>query len=190
MLGARYARQFPTDTGTEVALAGRSNAGKSSALNALTHQRALARVSKTPGRTREINFFALDDLQEHRLADLPGYGYAQVPESLRRQWQALTKKYLEHRQSLRGIVIVMDVRHPLTEHDERMIEICGRRPLPVHILLTKADKLSRGAGKDALLKVERELNTRQGLQFSAQLFSAPERLGVSEARAILNGWLS
>lgn len=187
MLGARFARQFPPDEGAEVALAGRSNAGKSSALNALTHQRA-ARVSKTPGRTQEINFFALDD--ERRLADLPGYGYAQVPENLRRQWQALMQRYMQTRQSLRGMVIVMDVRHPLTEHDLRMIEVCSRRRLPVHILLTKADKLSRGAAKDTLLKVERELRANEGLTFSAQLFSAPQRLGVDEARAVLDAWLA
>lgn len=168
--------QFPPDQGVEVAFAGRSNAGKSSALNAITGRNALARTSKTPGRTQLINFFALNEHQ--RLADLPGYGYAKVPEKMRLHWRQLMERYVETRASLGGIVLVMDSRHPLTEFDRQMLEWTGAQDLPTHLLLTKADKLSRGESAATLKKVRAAV----GDGISAQLFSAVAKTGVDEAR--------
>lgn len=170
-------RQFPPDEGTEVAFAGRSNAGKSSALNAITGRRDLARTSKTPGRTQLINFFGLEG-GRRRLADLPGYGYAKVPEQMRRHWQELLTRYVEARSSLVGLVIVMDVRRPMTDFDCRMIEWSQAHSLSTHLLITKADKLSRGAG----LGVLKEVRAQVGETASAQLFSAVNKTGVDEAR--------
>lgn len=170
-------RQFPPDQGTEVAFAGRSNAGKSSALNAITGRRDLARASKTPGRTQLINFFGLED-GRRRLADLPGYGYAKVPEQMRRHWQELLTRYVEARKSLTGLVIVMDARRPMTDFDCRMIEWAQAHCLATYLLLTKADKLSRGAALDAL----RKTRASAGEEIAAQLFSAVARTGVDEAR--------
>jgi len=135
--------RLPPDSGREVAFAGRSNAGKSSALNVLTGQRQLARASKTPGRTQLLNFFEVEP--ERLLVDLPGYGYARVPDAVRRHWQALLERYLRERAALRGLLLLMDIRHPLTELDRGMLDCCAARALPVHVLLTKADKLGRGA---------------------------------------------
>jgi GTP-binding protein len=168
--------QFPPDQGVEVAFAGRSNAGKSSALNAITGRKVLARTSKTPGRTQLINFFALNERQ--RLADLPGYGYAKVPEKMRLHWRQLLERYIETRASLGGVVIVMDSRHPLTEFDVQMLEWAGAQDLPIHLLLTKADKLSRGESSATLKKVRAAV----GDAATAQLFSAPAKTGVDEAR--------
>jgi GTP-binding protein len=168
--------QFPPDQGVEVAFAGRSNAGKSSALNAITGRKVLARTSKTPGRTQLINFFALNERQ--RLADLPGYGYAKVPEKMRLHWRQLLERYIETRASLGGVVIVMDSRHPLTEFDIQMLEWAGAQDLPIHLLLTKADKLSRGESAATLKKVRAAV----GDAATAQLFSAPAKTGVDEAR--------
>jgi GTP-binding protein len=168
--------QFPPDQGAEVAFAGRSNAGKSSALNAITGRKDLARTSKTPGRTQLINFFALNERQ--RLADLPGYGYAKVPEKMRAHWRQLMERYVETRQSLAGVVIVMDSRHPLTDFDWQMLEWTGAQNLPVHLLLTKADKLGRGESVATLKKVR----TAVGDAATAQLFSAINKTGVDEAR--------
>ncbi|MFC4310019.1 ribosome biogenesis GTP-binding protein YihA/YsxC [Steroidobacter flavus] len=168
--------QFPADVGAEVAFAGRSNAGKSSALNAITGRKDLARTSKTPGRTQLINFFALNDRQ--RLADLPGYGYAKVPEKMRDHWRQLMERYVETRESLGGVVIVMDSRHPLTDFDLQMLEWTGAQSLPVHLLLTKADKLGRGESMATLKKVR----TSVGDGVTAQLFSAVNKTGVDEAR--------
>jgi GTP-binding protein len=170
-------RQFPPDEGAEVAFAGRSNAGKSSALNAITGRRDLARTSKTPGRTQLINFFELDD-RRRRLADLPGYGYAKVPERIKAHWQELLSRYVEARASLAGLVIVMDARHPLTDFDRQMLEWTDGQSLPVHVLLTKADKLSRGESSNVLRQVRTALETRA----SAQLFSAVAKTGVEDAR--------
>ncbi|MCC9000919.1 MAG: ribosome biogenesis GTP-binding protein YihA/YsxC [Candidatus Contendobacter sp.] len=178
--------QLPPDAGREVAVAGRSNAGKSSALNALTGQRQLARVSKTPGRTQLINFFLVEP--ERYLVDLPGYGYAQVPDALRQHWQKLLERYLRERIALRGLLLLMDIRHPLTALDRQMLDGCSYRQLPAHILLTKADKLSRGAALTALQQVQRTLKTDYP-QAGAQLFSATARLGVDEAHARLDEWL-
>lgn len=168
--------QFPADQGAEVAFAGRSNAGKSSALNAITGRKDLARTSKTPGRTQLINFFALNEQQ--RLADLPGYGYAKVPEKMRDHWRQLMGRYVETRASLAGVIIVMDSRHPLTDFDWQMLEWTGAQNLPVHLLLTKADKLGRGESMATLKKVRSEV----GDGVTAQLFSAVAKTGVDEAR--------
>jgi GTP-binding protein len=168
--------QCPPDVGAEIAFAGRSNAGKSSALNAVTGRKDLARTSKTPGRTQLINFFALAD--GNRLVDLPGYGYAKVPEEMKQRWRRLMTRYVETRVSLRGLVIVMDARHPLTDFDWQMLEWRRAQGLAAHILLTKADKLSRGAAGATLKQVRAEI----GDEASAQLFSAVEKTGVDDAR--------
>jgi GTP-binding protein len=178
----------PSDHGFEVAFAGRSNAGKSSAINVITQQKALARVSKTPGRTQLLNFFRLDD--ERRLVDLPGYGYAKVPEGMQTAWGAMIEGYLSRRRSLRGVFLVMDIRHPLTDFDRRMIEWCSHWDLPLHIALTKADKLSRGAALDTLHKVGGKLGSDYGGAIGLQLFSALKRIGIDEAHAVLDGWLA
>jgi GTP-binding protein len=188
MLGAVRAKQFPTDEGWEVAVAGRSNAGKSSALNLITGRRGLARVSKTPGRTREINFFELGP--RRRLVDLPGYGYARVPAPIKQAWQRLMEAYFRGRRSLRGVVVVMDCRHPLTDYDQQMLHWCAHSGLPVHVLLTKADKLSRGAAMAVLHQVRGRLGRLYKQDVSAQLFSALSGDGVEAAREILSGWLS
>ena len=184
-LSAPELKSTPADTGMEVAFAGRSNAGKSSALNTLTRQKSLARTSKTPGRTQLLNFFNLNDQQ--RFVDLPGYGYAKVPEKVKRQWHALMETYLHERQSLYGIILVMDIRHPLTEFDWQMIEWCGYSKKPLHILLTKADKLNHGAAKNTLFKVQRELQ-EQDLSVSLQLFSALKRTGIDDIHQLLDTW--
>ncbi|MDW5376113.1 ribosome biogenesis GTP-binding protein YihA/YsxC [Halomonas sp. HP20-15] len=178
----------PPDDGREVAFAGRSNAGKSSAINALVQQKALARTSKTPGRTQLINFFGIANDTRQRLVDLPGYGFAKVPESVKREWQRHLSQYLQERRSLQGLVLMMDVRHPLTEFDEMMLGWADEQDMPVHILLTKADKLKPGAAKNTLLKVRRQLADWEDL-VSIQLFSALKRQGVDELAARLDAWL-
>ena len=185
LLSAPDARRAPPDRGAEVAFAGRSNAGKSSALNAITGRKALARTSKTPGRTQHLVFFTLDD--DHRLVDLPGYGYARVPEAVKRQWGQAMERYLSQRQSLKGLILLMDIRHPLTDFDRQMLAYCAHRALPIHVLLTKADKLKRGAASSTLLAVRRELKSHQNV--SLQLFSATKRTGLDEARAQIADWL-
>ena len=184
-LSAPDLKSTPADTGREVAFAGRSNAGKSSALNTLSRQKSLARTSKTPGRTQLLNFFNLNEQQ--RFVDLPGYGYAKVPERVKRQWHILMETYLSERQSLYGIILVMDIRHPLTEFDWQMIEWCTYSKKPLHILLTKADKLNYGAAKNTLLKVQRELGELD-FPVSVQLFSALKRTGVEEIHQLLDNW--
>ncbi|MEE9492048.1 MAG: ribosome biogenesis GTP-binding protein YihA/YsxC [Gammaproteobacteria bacterium] len=180
-------RLAPEDRGAEVAFAGRSNAGKSSALNTITNQKSLARTSKTPGRTQQLNFFAMDD--DHRLVDLPGYGFAKVPQKMKLQWQANMSEYLQKRQSLRGLLMMMDCRRPLTEYDIKMLQWCHAANLRTHILLTKADKLSRGPAKSALLDTEKKL---AGFHPDAtiQLFSSLKKTGVEEARQVINDWLT
>ena len=178
--------RLPPDVGAEVAFAGRSNAGKSSALNVLTGRRQLARVSKTPGRTQLINFFAVEP--DRCLVDLPGYGYAQVPEAILRHWQHLLAQYLRERAALRGLMLLMDIRHPLMPLDRQLLDGCAVRGLPVQILLTKADKLSRGAALTVLQQVEKTLRTDFS-QTSALLFSAVTRLGVAEVHNRLDEWL-
>ena len=183
---ARKSRDMPSDNGIEVAFAGRSNAGKSSAINCLTDQKSLARTSKTPGRTQLVNFFEVDP--GRRLVDLPGYGYAKVSIEIKRRWQQEMADYLESRRSLVGLVLVMDVRHPLTEYDRQMLDWCAHRGLPVHVLLTKADKIKRGPAAATRLQVLKALadNHPEG---SAQLFSALKRSGREEAHVQLDRWL-
>ena len=183
---ASLVSQCPPDIGLEVAFAGRSNAGKSSALNTLTHAR-LARTSKTPGRTQLINFFKLDD--ERRLVDLPGYGYAKVPLELKAHWQQHLDAYLTGRQSLVGLVLVMDLRHPLSDFDCMMLEWARKSDIPAHVLLSKADKMAFGAAKNALLKVQTRMRKELGSNASVQLFSSPKRMGVDEAHGRLAQWL-
>lgn len=174
---------FPEPTGPEIAFAGRSNAGKSSAINRITGVNGLARTSKTPGRTQLINFF---DVQEgRRLVDLPGYGFAKVPEKVQKHWRALMESYLGGRDALAGIVLIMDVRHPLKPFDEQMLDWAEFSGIPVHALLTKADKLTRNHANQALAKVRK---AAPGL--SMQLFSATNGQGVEQARAQLDAWFS
>jgi len=184
---AAKVRQLPEDAGYEVAFAGRSNAGKSSALNCLTQQRQLARTSKTPGRTQLINLFALDE--QRRLVDLPGYGYAKVAMSVREEWQRHLAHYLEVRQSLRGLVLLMDCRHPLKDLDQMMVEWALARSMPVHLLLTKADKLGRGEQKNVIQKVRNfyKVPIQSGL-LSVQCFSSTKKDGLETLIERLNDW--
>lgn len=179
--------QFPAAARVEIAFAGRSNAGKSSALNTLTNQKTLARVSRTPGRTQLINYFALPDAGCF-LVDLPGYGYAEVPEQVRAHWQALLGRYLLQREVLRGVVLLMDIRHPMKELDIRMLECCAERQLPAHVLLTKADKLSRSVAEKQLCALRSELLNWHA-PFSVQIFSSLKRLGLPELVAQLDAWI-
>ena len=178
-----HLRDLPPDQGREVAIAGRSNAGKSSAINAMAEQGSLARTSKTPGRTQQLVFFRMGE--ERHLVDLPGYGYAKVPEDLRQHWQLLIEQYFQTRQALCGLVVVMDIRHPLREFDAGMLAYARARALPAHVLLAKADKLPRGQQASALASVRKQLDG----QATVQLFSAHARQGVDEARAVISGWL-
>ena len=176
------------DTGFEVAFAGRSNAGKSSAINALTNQKQLARASKKPGRTQMINFFSLGNPNQ-RLVDLPGYGYAAVPESMKIVWQKELENYLIHRESLQGLVLLMDIRHPLQHFDVMMLEWAYSRKLFVHVLLTKSDKLNRGPASKALQEVKAQLK-KMKLQFSIQLFSSLNKQGLEELASVMAGRLN
>jgi GTP-binding protein len=176
----------PPDIGFEVAFAGRSNAGKSSAINCLTRQKQLARASKTPGRTQLINFFQLD--ADRRLVDLPGYGYAKVPEAMKLAWQRHLGHYLRERYCLRGLIMLMDIRHPLMPYDRNMLSWAQERTLPIHILLTKADKLARGPAMSTLQNVRRDLK-KLGIDASIQLFSAVNRTGIEDAAMQLANWL-
>ncbi|MBS7458033.1 ribosome biogenesis GTP-binding protein YihA/YsxC [Coralloluteibacterium stylophorae] len=187
VLAAHLPRQLPADGGREVAFAGRSNAGKSSALNAMTGQNKLARTSKTPGRTQQLVYFGVQP--DRWLVDLPGYGYAKVPPDLREHWKTFINGYFRERQALAGLVVVMDIRHPLREFDQQMLAYAAARGLPAHCLLTKADKLSRGAQGTTLLQVRREVHAEYGEATSVQLFSAPSRIGVDELRGVVAGWL-
>jgi GTP-binding protein len=178
-------RECPPDIGAEVAFAGRSNAGKSSAINALTGNGKLARTSKTPGRTQLLNFFEISAAQ--RLVDLPGYGFAKVPIAMKVQWQKHLEHYLQARRSLRGLVLLMDIRHPLQDFDRQLLSWAGKSTMPVHILLTKADKLNFGAAKTALLGVCKELRGQEST--SIQLFSATTQAGLEELQTRLGEWL-
>lgn len=188
LISALHLKDAPPDEGFEVAFAGRSNAGKSSAINAITGQKSLARTSKTPGRTQLLNFFTLDE--QRRLVDLPGYGYAKVPDAVQKNWGKAMEGYLKERQCLRGVFLLMDIRHPLTPFDWQMVEWCRHCKLPLHIALTKADKLSRGAAKGTLLKVQAELKREAvDVGISLQLFSALSKQGVEEAHMALDRWM-
>ncbi len=178
---------LPIESIAEVAFAGRSNAGKSSALNALVERRGLAIVSKTPGRTRHINYFGMGDACF--IVDLPGYGYAQVPGPMRDHWRELLSTYLQRRQVLRGLVLVMDARHPLTALDARMLDWFSARDQPVHLLMTKSDKLTKQQSTVKLREVEGRLRTDYP-RCSVQLFSSSTGAGVEEARSIVYRWLA
>ena len=187
LTSAATVNQCPADFGNEVAFAGRSNAGKSSAINRLTGNSKLARTSKTPGRTRLLNFFSLSEQQ--RLVDLPGYGYAKVPEAMKREWEQQLEAYLMHRRSLRGLVLLMDVRHPLQAFDRTFIEWGAASAMPMQIVLTKADKLKKGPAKNQLLGVRKELQGYGDL-VSVQLFSALKGDGKEELQGRLEQWLN
>jgi GTP-binding protein len=183
-------KECPEDSGCEVAFAGRSNAGKSSAINTLTRNKSLARTSKTPGRTQMINFFTLSDGK--RLVDLPGYGYAKVPLAMKAQWNRHLAEYLQQRKSLGGLILLMDIRHPLQDYDQQMLNWAAEAGLPVHILLTKSDKLKRGPAQSTLLKVDnflREMDPGVTL-LTVQTFSSLKKQGLPELEAQLNHWLS
>ena len=182
---AALIKQLPHDNGYEVAFAGRSNAGKSTALNTLTIQKRLARTSKTPGRTQLINLFSLDD--SRRLVDLPGYGYAEVPIKIKEEWQRTLARYLDVRTCLRGVVLLMDCRHPLQELDRNLINQLLTRHIPIHILLTKSDKLSRGNAKNGLIKVKNEFKDAAD-RVSVQNFSSLNKEGLEELIAKLDSW--
>ncbi len=186
MTSAAKLSQCPPDEGYEVAFAGRSNAGKSSAINALCDQKALARTSKTPGRTQLLNFFSVDD--QRRLVDLPGYGYARVAESIKRDWQGNLSSYLEQRKCLQGLIMMMDVRHPLKDYDRQMLDWASHIDLPVHVLLTKADKLKKGPAANSYQQVKAALALLDPA-FSVQLFSSLKRTGLGVAHARLDAWL-
>ena len=185
-MGAHSLKQLPPDSGREVAFAGRSNAGKSSAINAITGRRNLARTSKAPGRTQQINFFDIDP--DRRLVDLPGYGFARVSQAQQRHWQQTLPRYLQRR-SLQGLLMIMDSRRPLTELDRQMLDWSQQMAIPVHILLTKADKLNRAQAGQALKQVEAAL-LESPVPVTVQLFSARKPLGVDEARRRLLQWLA
>lgn len=187
LLSAHNARQLPEDGGYEVAFAGRSNAGKSSALNALTRQNSLARVSKTPGRTQQLVYFQVQP--QRYLVDLPGYGYAKVPQELQAHWQAFIDKYFRTREALKGLVVVMDIRHPLKDYDKQMLGYAVERGLPAHALLTKGDKLGRGQQMQSLQKVRKELSALWADSVTVQVFSSESRQGVDELRGIVGEWL-
>ena len=181
--GAHTPAQFVPDTGIEVVFAGRSNSGKSSAINAITQRRSLARTSKTPGQTQLVNFFELEP--QRRLVDLPGYGFAKVPRALKEHWTSLLEAYFETRESLAALFIVMDARRPLGTQDWQMLEYARARGRAVHLLLTKADKLRPSEAASTLARVRREAGTKA----TAQLFSAVDHTGVDEARRLLRRWL-
>ena len=185
LLSAHKPSQFPPDSGREVAFAGRSNSGKSSVINVITGKRALARVSKTPGRTQQINFFTVTD--DIRLVDLPGYGYAGVPGAMRQHWAKLINTYFDRRRSLKGLILVTDIRRQLTAYDEQMLAWSMDKRLPVHILLNKMDKLSSGAARQALAAVAKTLDPQST---SLQLFSALKKTGINEVCRQLDEWLA
>lgn len=187
LTSAAQFKQCPPDEGWEVAFAGRSNAGKSSAINSLTGNKKLARTSRTPGRTQLINFFSLTETQ--RLVDLPGYGYAKVPQKIKDAWNRQLEAYLRERQSLRGLILLMDSRRPLQTYDQQMIGWATQASMPVHVLLTKADKLSKGAGKQSLMQVESKL-AHLGELVSCQLFSSLKHQGHAELIKVLDRWLT
>jgi len=182
VLSAHQLHQLPPDAGIEIAIAGRSNAGKSSAINTFTDQKSLARTSKTPGRTQQIVIFELDATR--RIADLPGYGYAKVPVKLKQHWQHVMTRYFQTRNCLRGVVLVMDIRHPMRDFDQQMLAWCQLAGIPCHILLTKADKLKRGPAQSTLLKVRRGLP--DGV--TVQVFSSTRKTGLDELVAKLSQW--
>ena len=192
LTSANHINELPEDDGLEIAFAGRSNAGKSSAINSLSRQNRLAYVSKQPGRTQLVNFFEIEERKY--LVDLPGYGYAKVPESMRKHWQKTLPTYLQQRQSLVGLVIVMDIRNPLTELDINMLDWFAPRQKPIHVLLTKCDKLSKDKQNKTLFSVQKELENQWSTFYQSpctvQLFSSLKKIGLEEADGVLETWLS
>jgi GTP-binding protein len=187
MLSVANLSQLPPDEGIEVAIVGRSNAGKSSVLNQLTHNKSLARVSKTPGRTQHINLFALD--KNRRLADLPGYGYAKVPPALKQQWELLLDAYLRNRDSLQGMILVMDIRHPFKDFDKQLLIWSSQCQLPVHILLNKVDKITMTELKKTMRKVNDIVPIYPNI-VTFQTFSALKGVGIKELREKLDEWFT
>jgi GTP-binding protein len=189
LMSAPSVKQSPIDEGKEVAFAGRSNAGKSSVINTLTDNKKLARTSKKPGRTQLLNFFSLN--KDRRLVDLPGYGFAKVPIVVKRNWNRNLAGYLQERQSLVGVVILMDIRHPLQKYDWQLIRWASESKMPIHLLLTKSDKLKRGAINNVLLSVEEELaKEKLSASFTIQAFSSFKRFGLDELKQKLTIWLN
>lgn len=179
-------RELPADSFAEVAFAGRSNAGKSSAINTLCNHKRLAFVSKMPGRTQHLNFFRVE--ASRYLVDLPGYGYARAPKDQKHVWQALIGGYLGRRPQLAGLILIMDIRHPLTDLDRSLLDWFRPSGRPVHVLLSKSDKLSRSQALPVLRQVSADL-LEAGFNATAQLFSSPKRIGVEEAEGVVRGWL-
>ncbi len=190
LISAPSLKQCPLDKGAEVAFAGRSNAGKSSAINTLARNNKLVRTSKTPGCTQLINFFLLHNSADLRLVDLPGYGYAKVSKAVQQKWQEHLSQYLNDRQSLRGIFLVTDIRHPMQEFDQMMINWAVKSEMPLHVLLNKSDKLSRGAAQDTLLNYRRDLK-KSGFEdlVSLQIFSSVSGEGVDQLAQQARMWL-
>ena len=188
LISAPSLKLCPPDNGAEIAFVGRSNAGKSSAINTLTRNNKLVRTSKTPGCTQLINFFQLHKSADLRLVDLPGYGYAKVPKEVQQKWQKHLTQYLNERQSLRGIILVTDVRHPMQEFDTMMINWAVQSEMPLHVLLNKSDKLSRGAAQNTLLNYRKEL-TNSGFPNLVSLFSSVSGEGVDQLAQQLGLWL-
>jgi GTP-binding protein len=185
LLSVAQVKQLPPDQGIEIAIVGRSNAGKSSVLNRLTNLKQLARVSKTPGRTQHINLFALD--AQRRIADLPGYGYAKVPAAAQEKWQKTVDTYIRTRGALRGLILVMDIRHPLRPLDWQLLDYCEGRSLPVHILLNKSDKLSNNMIAKTMKEVGAALTDYQN-SVTFQSFSALKGRGIKELHLLLEAW--
>lgn len=184
LISAGKSHQFPA-SGHEIAFAGRSNAGKSSAINTLCDNKGLARTSKTPGRTRLVNFFAIND--DYRLVDLPGYGFAKVPLEMKREWEKLMTEYLSQQAALSGLVVIMDIRHPLNDTDWQMLQWCQHYGLPAHVLLTKADKIKKGPQQASKLKVMKLLK-QEGIDASVQIFSALNKTGLDQLVNRLDSW--
>ncbi|MDH5388388.1 MAG: ribosome biogenesis GTP-binding protein YihA/YsxC [Gammaproteobacteria bacterium] len=186
LISAAAPKQFPKGESIEVAFAGRSNAGKSSSINTLCDNKGLAKISKTPGRTRLVNYFELDE--KRRLVDLPGYGFAKVPLAVKEEWQKLMGQYLEQQEVLRGLVVIMDIRHPLKEFDLQMLDWCDHFKIPAHVLLTKSDKLKRGPQQATLLKCRKFLK-EEGYEATIQTFSSLKKDGLDELVRKLNSWM-
>lgn len=185
LLSAAKVEQLPPDEGIEIAIVGRSNAGKSSVLNRITQNKNLARVSKTPGRTQLVNVFVLDE--QRRLVDLPGYGYASVPLAVKLKWQKTVDAYIDGRACLQGLLLIMDIRHPFKPLDIQLLEYCGHRNLPVHLILNKSDKLNRSQMTKALKEVKAALTAYHN-SVTFQTFSALNGTGIEELYTLLNEW--
>lgn len=192
VISTNHFDELPSDSGREIAFAGRSNAGKSSAINTLTNKTRLAFVSKQPGRTQLINFFKIKDMQS--LVDLPGYGFAKVPKPMKDHWRKLLPKYLQERKSLIGLVLVVDIRRELTELDTQMLDWFAPQKKPIHVLLTKSDKVSKDKSLRTLNKINNELKEKWGKKFSvecsAQLFSSLKKQGIEKATEKIEQWLT